>query len=55
MIVRKLRRSYECKDQIVTYYHCHRSGNKKHLLLDIVKKKMQIKIRSSSCIVVIFN
>ena len=30
MVIRKLRRSYECKDQIMKYYYCHRSGNKKH-------------------------
>jgi hypothetical protein len=29
MVLRKLRRSYKCKGQILKYYHCHRSGNKK--------------------------
>ena len=29
MVLRKLRRSYKCKGQIVKYYHCHRSGNKR--------------------------
>lgn len=27
--MRKLRRSYNCKDQIVKYYHCHQSKNKR--------------------------
>ena len=30
MVLRKLRRNYKCKGQIVKYYHCHRSENKRH-------------------------
>ena len=30
IVLRKLRRNYKYKDQIVKYYHCHRNGNKKH-------------------------
>ena len=29
MVFHKLQRSYKCKDQIVKYYHSHRSGTKK--------------------------
>lgn len=43
IVLRKLRRNYKCKDQIVKYYHCHRNGTKniligRYILLDLLKK-----------------